>query len=86
MRDRLQQVKYMRSSFSGLQISYLVQFCRCRQFDSKQLMNMVRQRGISLTIDGGEATEYECTVLFLFNKKGEKNVIEDVVDEDEMEA
>ena len=49
-------------------------------------MNMVRQRGISLTIDGGEATEYECTVLFLFNKKGEKNVIEDVVDENEMEA
>ena len=39
-------------------------------------MNMVRRRGISLTIDGGDATEYECTVLFLFNKK-EKNTIED---------
>ena len=53
-----------------------MQSFRCRQFDSKQLMNMVRRRGISLTIDGGDATEYECTVLFLFNKK-EKNTIED---------
>ena len=39
-------------------------------------MNMVRNRGISLTIAGGDATEYECTVLFLFNKK-EKNTIDD---------
>ena len=38
-------------------------------------MNMLRQRGTSLTIDGGDATEYECTVLFLFNKK-ENNLVE----------
>ena len=30
----------------------------------------------SLTIDGGDATEYECTVLFLFNKK-ENNLVEE---------
>ena len=52
-----------------------VKYCRCRKFDSKELMNMLRQRGISLTIDGGDATEYKCTVLFLFTKE-ENTIIE----------
>ena len=49
-------------------------------------MNMLRQRGISLTIDGGDATEYECTVLFLFTKKEENNIIEKEEVEIAMEA
>ena len=36
---------------------------------------MLWQRGISLTIDGGDATEYKCTVLFLFTKE-ENTIIE----------